>query len=111
MRNWLPALLTLASLSPIKAKPVESIVHQDSEEVQFQVQDCSGLTGDKLNIQSFNGGAPLSCQNAKIYEDPVPSPAQIISLPDKHPVKFANCRVHIRAFTGMCDVIDEVNLW
>ena len=56
MENWLPALLTVLSLSQIKAKPLESILPQDSEELQFQVQDCSGLTGDKLNIQSFNGG-------------------------------------------------------
>ena len=109
MENWLPALLIVLSLSQIKAKPLESILPQDSEEIQFQVQDCSGITGDKLNIQSFNGGTPTSCRNAKIYEDPVPTPAQIMSLPDRHPVKFVNCRVHIRAFTGMCDVIDQVN--
>ena len=85
----------------IKVKPLVGLLPKENEEIQFQVQDCAGMTGDKLNVQSFNGGTPPSCRNAKIYEDPVPTPVQIMSLPDRHPVEFVNCKVHIRAFTGM----------
>ena len=95
--------LLLVIYLPTKSKTktlITPTAPEDTEDIVFQVSDCSGVTGDKLNIMSYSGGAPASCQNIKIYEEPTPSPAQIISLPPEHPVKFAHCKVYIKAFTG-----------
>ena len=109
IQQWVSIIILITGLPLINVKPVPGTQSPEEEEFLFQVNDCAGMTGNKLNIQTFNGGTPPSCKNAKIYEEPVQTPVQIMVLPDKHPVQFVNCKVHIKAISGMCDIIKIIN--
>ena len=109
IKQWLSVIILITGLPMINLKPIPDTQSTEQEEFLFQVNDCAGMTGKNLNIQTYNGGTPPSCKNAKIYEEPVQTPVQIMVLPDRHPVQFVQCKVHIKAISGMCDLIRVIN--
>ena len=108
--GWVASWITVPLLitSQTRATPIFAS-QQQKHDYKFTVNDCAGASGKNTVINKFSGTADLNCDKARIFSPPADVLAQVVSVPNHHPLQVTNCVVKIDIFTGTCGTNTVLN--
>ena len=108
--GWVASWITVPLLITSQTRAIPIFTSQQQKHAyQFTVNDCAGASGKNTVINKYSGTAELNCEKARIFSPPIDVLAQVVSIPDHHPLQMTNCLVKIDIFTGTCGTNTVLN--
>ena len=98
---------TLLLLPAVSAIPTPSPAPDPKPPFTFQALNCMGH--NRAKVKTFYGSSPADCNHAEIFQTPVNKAAQIITVPQLHPLEAIHCLVKVQIYTATCGNTDSTN--